>query len=109
MRLLFLGLLVACGGAPRPAEQLPQPEPPPTVSQPEKLASVEQCDRLLEHMIELELATTNQTLDLATKQEHIDRQRDAFQSVCNNTPAARIECALRTVDLDGLTKCDNAP
>jgi hypothetical protein len=106
MRLL-LGLLIACGSAPRPAEPLPQPEPPPTV--PEKLASVEQCDRLLEHMIELELATTNQTLDLATKQEHIDRQREAFQSVCSSTPAARIECALRTVDLDGLTKCDRAP
>lgn len=108
MRYL-LPVLIACGGAPRPAEPLPQPAPPPTVRQPEKLASVEQCDRLLAHMIELELATTGQTLDPATRQEHIDRQRDAFQSVCNTTPAARIECALHTVDLDGLTKCDDAP
>ncbi len=105
----LLPLLIACGGAPRPAEPLPQPEPPPTIQRPEKLASVEQCDRLLAHMIELELATSGQALDLATKQEHIDRQRDAFQSVCNSTPAARIECALRTVDLDGLTKCDDSP
>ena len=108
MRLLLIACgLIACNRAPRPAEPMPQPEPPPNV--PEKLASVEQCDRLLEHMIELELATSSQTLDPATKQEHIDRQRDAFQSVCKSTPAARIECALRTVDLDGLTKCDNAP
>ena len=98
---------MACTRPPPPPEAIPQPEPPPFF--PEKLAFVERCDRLLEHMIELELATSSQTLDPATKQEHIDRQRDAFQSVCKSTPAARIECALRTVDLDGLTKCDNAP
>lgn len=85
---------------------MPQPEPPPVTRKKEPLATTEQCDRLLGHMLELELAVTGKTIDPVDKQAHIDRQRDEFQSVCNTTPAARIECALRAVDLAGIEKCD---
>ncbi len=109
MRAVFV-MLVACGAPTRVAEPLPQPEPPATVrSKPEQLATSEQCDRLLEHFIELELVATGKSLDQADKQKHIDSTRDKFHEVCDHMPAARVECALRAVDLDGFAKCDDSP
>ncbi len=108
MRAVIL-LLVACGAPTRVAEPLPQPEPPATASKPERAATTEQCDRLLEHYLALELAATGGTLGQADKQKHIESTRDQFHEVCDHMPAARVECALRAVDLDGFAKCDDAP
>jgi hypothetical protein len=109
MRAL-LALLVACGGSARVAEPLTRPEPPPTVrTTQETRASSEQCDRLLDHFLELELAATGKTLDPADKQKHVEATRDQFHEVCDQMPAARVECALRAADLDGFAKCDDTP
>ena len=107
--LIALG---ACGGA-RPAEPLARPEPPPAMAParaPHVGATVEQCDRLLDHMIDLEFRRYGGPPDPASKQAVIDSKRDEFQAACaEQTPAHTVECALAAVDLDGIAKCDEAP
>ncbi len=104
--------LAACGGSPT-AEPLARPEPPPAMAPaPAPLvgASVEQCDRLLSHLIELEFRRYGAPADPRSKQAVIDSKRDEFQAVCTQeTPAHKVECALAAVDLDGVAKCDEAP
>ena len=109
-RAAVLAVVVACGGA---AEPLQQPEPPQrTTPKPVRppAASVEQCDRLLDHMIDLEFRKFGGPPDPASKQAVIDSKRDEFHAACvDQTPAHSVECALAARDLDGIAKCDEAP
>lgn len=108
----LLVLLIACGGSkPAPSDK-PAPSnkgiaPPPghVVA-----ATVEQCDRLLNHLVELEFVRVGGPTSPESKQAVIDSKRTEFNAVCvDKTPAHRVECALAARDLDGVTKCDEAP
>ncbi len=66
----------------------------------------EQCDQLLVHLIDLELALTGKSHDPASATAVFDAKRDDFRAACGKTPRARVECALAGRDLDAVAKCD---
>lgn len=101
-----LALVLACGGS--------KPAPPPSNVGPPPgkvaAATAEQCDRLLLHLVDLEFTRVGATASKESRQAVIDSKRTEFQAVCvDKTPAHRVECALAARDLDGVTKCDEAP
>jgi hypothetical protein len=101
-----LVLLIACGGSKTPPPPSHAGPPPGKVA----AATVEQCDRLLLHLVDLEFARAGGSVSQESRQAVIDSKRTEFQAVCvDKTPAHRVECALAARDLDGVTKCDEAP
>lgn len=81
-----------------------------------KGASKEQCTKLLDHLVDLELKKAGATADPALK-ETLAKQKVAvtetksaeFLTECmDKTAKERVECALNAQDVDAVGKCDNA-
>jgi hypothetical protein len=67
--------------------------------------STEQCDRLLRHLVTLELANAKTTKDAA--QKIIDDKRTEFLATCTQkTPKKVVECALAAQTLEAVGKCE---
>lgn len=78
--------------------------------------SEDQCKQLLDHLVDLEFKKAGAAVADAMKAE-VAKQKAAvveskaaeFVEVCTKkTSRARVECAIATVDLDGVAKCDEA-
>ncbi|MGC4117896.1 MAG: hypothetical protein QM765_25785 [Myxococcales bacterium] len=69
---------------------------------------VEQCNRLLLHLVDLESRGPASWPEDPTGCRRL--KRTEFQAdIRDKTPAHRVECALAARNLDGVTKCDEAP
>lgn len=82
-----------------------------------KAPSEEQCTRLLDHLIDLELKKGGATPGAEQTKEDIAKQKQAvsaaksaeFVATCvDKTSRTRVECALAATDLDAVAKCDEA-
>jgi hypothetical protein len=76
--------------------------------------SAEQCQQLLEHLVDLEFKKAGATAsdsakgELAKQKQTVSDAKSAeFVEACTKkTSKSRIDCALAAVDLEGVAKCD---
>jgi hypothetical protein len=110
---LICTLAAACGHA-KPAaapavENQPPPPAEPAVSNTG--ASLKECDRLLEHLVDLEFAAAQPSTeaDLETQKANvIASKRDEVRQACLMMSRAQVRCALHAPTLDAVQACDQA-
>jgi hypothetical protein len=112
--LLVIACSIACKSSKR--EAVVENKPPAPAQDASVVPTVEECDQLLGHLVDLELAEASAaaTTD-AMKQELvqrrttvIDNQRDEFQRGCRILSRERLLCALAAEDQAAMDKCDDS-
>jgi len=81
------------------------------------MATTEDCDKLLAHLVRLEFATSTAAATTEAMRAEIEKQAtavieakfDEFMQSCAAMPRARAQCALAAPNLDAVTKCDDEP
>lgn len=110
---LICVLAAACGHA-KPAAAPAVENQPPTPATPAASntgASLEECDRLLEHLVDLEFAAAGRSAeaDLETQKANvIAARRDELRHACLMMAREQVRCALHAPTLDAVQACDQA-
>ena len=106
MRLLAILMVAACGGGPAPAHPTPVPadaalpvEPAPTEAE---------CDTLLDHTIELEVAIEDAKPTPDERHKIRSGIHDEFMHGCRAMTHELYACALAAPTMPTFTACDQA-
>ena len=110
-------LAVACDQGKSPAVDNKPPAEAKRAPGDAGLATTEDCDQLLAHLVDLEFATASGAASTETMRTELAKQkssvsaarRDEFMRACVGLPRDQVTCATAGADLRAVAKCDEPP